>query len=200
MLYCCTIDVVGRVLPATDLIKYPEIRIKLLALMEEDQADRESDGLWSSKNGFDEERIKDLIQRDNNRAKIMLDLLKEIKTPSVRNVGLDGSRAVWLIALHNTNKELQKVVLSKMKYLYHKDRDQVFYPGIPYLVDIIMVESSTGIEKARQLYGTRGYYDESGKTQIFKVINEKELSNRRKIFGLSPLSSLSTKKIRHNHD
>ncbi|HKR81419.1 MAG TPA: hypothetical protein VJR27_00255 [Candidatus Saccharimonadales bacterium] len=38
---------------------------------------------------------------DRERARELLGLLKQIRTPSVRNIGLDGSKAAWLIAHHN---------------------------------------------------------------------------------------------------
>lgn len=186
-MYCCTVDLLTRKLPATKSPIYPDIRKDLLKLMSEDQKDRASDTFSFNSVPVDLEKVNELIERDNKRAFKTSTLLKQIKVPSAENIGLDGSRAVWLIAMHNTSLNFQKNILRQMKKLYRTDKAQVFYPGIPYLEDRVMISSAKTIEQAKQLYGTQEYLDQdSGKLKVFPIINPGELSERRKKFELYP--------------
>jgi len=185
-LYCCTMDVVSRDLTPRHEVRYPETRKRLLELMREDQEDRLSGRFWGDPANPDAKLLDELIERDNARATEMLELLEQIKTPSERNVGLDGSRAIWLIAVHNMSHDIQRLVLKKMSRLYYKDKSQVFYPGIPYIVDVLTIESSLRAEDCRQLYGTRAYYDKDGSTQFFTILHPEKLNERRKKYGLGP--------------
>lgn len=130
-----------------------------------------------------------MIERETARIEEVLNLLEEIKTPSTRNIGLDGSRALWLVALHNTGyKDAGSIVLKKMKRLYYKDKSQVFYPGIPYLVDMVMLRAKNFDHKAKQLYGTRRWYikhkDGKEETGNFPIVNPRQLGERRNKFDL----------------
>lgn len=179
-------DVVGRDLSPQFGVRYPKVRKRLLELMKEDQEDRLSGRFWSDPTNPDSRLWEGLVARDNMRAIEMLKLLEQIKVLSARNIGLDGSRAVWVIAVHNMSHDIQRLVLKKMRHLYYKDKGQVFYPGIPYIVDVLMVESAQSIEEARQLYGTRSYYDSKGRERPFKILRPETLNERRKKFGLGP--------------
>ncbi|MBI3633551.1 MAG: hypothetical protein HY226_04635 [Candidatus Vogelbacteria bacterium] len=186
MLYCCTVDVVTRKLPQTKVIRYPDIRKKLLKLAADDQKLRQSREFYST----DLNIIKQITEQEDRRIEKVLEVLREIKTPSVKNVDLDGSRAIWLIALHNINhKDAGKIVLAKMRQLYYRNKNQVFYPGIPYLVDRVMIGSRNFDHQAKQLYGTQGWYVKNGDEQIdsgrFPIINPRGLSMRRKKFDLT---------------
>lgn len=185
-LYCCTVDVVSRPLLQPHPIRYPEFRDELLKLFAEDQALRASDVFQSS----DRNVIRDLTLQEHKRADRVLGILKVIKSPSAHNIGLDGSRAVWLIALHNPDyKHIADTVLHKMQYIYRKNREQVFYPGIPYLVDRRMVFTNTFDHKKKQLYGTQRWAStasDGSRTQgAFPIIDGKNLAARRHKFGLA---------------
>lgn len=185
-LYCCTTDVVTRNLGKTDAVRYPVARKHLLQLMADDQAERISPSFYSNDRGV----IAAVMKRDQKRASEMLRILKAIKSPSARNIGLDGSRAVWLIALHNPDyKDAARVVLYKMKLLFYRRRDQVFYPGIPYLVDRMMVYKDLLNHNTKQLYGTqrwaRTLSDGSIESGMFPIIDSKNLTKRRNKFDLA---------------
>lgn len=171
----CTSVLVKMDLRPTSPVKYPEIRTELLALAAEDQKDR-LEYFPSTGREFPE----GLLKRDKARTKKMLELLEQIKSPSARNIGLDGARATWLLAQHAT-KPVRQLLLRKMHRLYYKDKSQVFFQGIPYLVDMIMLETS-----GRQLYGTYSYVGKNGKEQRFPIINPRKLTERRAKFGLCP--------------
>lgn len=186
--YCCIIDIVTRRLPLRGSVVFPSIRKKLLLLMEEDQEERLADSFYSD----DPKVIAGITKREKARIKEVLSLLAEIKTPSVHNVGIDGSRAIWLIVLHNTDyKNAGKILLQKMKRLYYKDKHSVFYTGIPYLVDMVMLQKKQFDHTAKQLYGTRHWYTRhhngTGERGSFPVISPRGLAARRQKFGLPPV-------------
>lgn len=169
-------------------VKFPGLRRTLLRLESEDQAARAS---------ADKILGKEIERQDKNHADQVLQILKIIGYPSAENVGLDGSRAIWLIAQHNCEyKNLGNDVLQKMLYLYKRDKDQVYYQGIPYLIDRLMIlehlskgapsESATGgTFSAKQMYGTQYWSLSPGeKGERFEVIDPQGLGDRRKEFGL----------------
>lgn len=135
------------------------------------------------------EKLQQIADRDAARAQEVLNILKIIKTPSVKHIGLDGSRAVWLIALHNPDfKDIGPLVLRKMRALFYRNKEQVFYPGIPYLADRLMVGRRSFDHKAKQLYGTqrwvRRFDDGTSESGLFPIKDKKNLGLRRKKFGL----------------
>lgn len=192
MPYCCVTDLVTRKLPESKLVKYPLVRERVLAMMAEDQNDRTSGKYWSNDPNklSSPELAQKLYQRDEQRSRELLEILEKIKTPSVRNIGLDGSRATWLIANHSPSVDITGLVLKKMQRLYRRDRSQVFYAGIPYLVDYLMLRTKNFDHSAKQLYGTRYYYIKyeggAGAMGSFPIINERNLAARRKKFDLAP--------------
>jgi hypothetical protein len=125
------------------------------------------------------------MEPDRARARELLQLLNLIRTPSARNIGLDGSRAVWLIAQHNVDYlNAGAIILKKMKYLYHKDKSDVYYQGIPYLIDRRMIQKNNWAHTNKQLYGTQAYYDNKGVMHGYPIINPKKLAERLKKFDL----------------
>lgn len=176
-------------------ILYPDLRAKLLKIAHEDQKTRKS------LNFHKQQSTNSILKSDNRRAEEVMAILEIIKTPSVKNVGLDGSRAIWLIAQHNADyKDLGDNVLKKMTKLYQKDKKQVYYQGIPFLIDRLMIfkQLSKGVaaEKAheinlhiKQLYGTQFWINPSGKKVRFTVIKPVDLQARRQEFGLAELDS-----------
>ncbi len=193
MYYCCTTDVVTRKLSVPQIVRYSSERKRLLTIMEGDQKERSSEDFFST----DKQVARAITKREKYRTEAVLDILAKIRSPSVRNIGLDGSRAVWLIALHNFQyKQAGKLVLAKMRRLYYENREDVFYPGIPYLVDRIMVAVEQPIDPEHlpyQLYGTQGFsfVAENGDniTMPFPIKDSKRLRERRKKFGLRPVAS-----------
>lgn len=165
-------------------IRYPSVRKRLLELMKADQEDREPEKVTQTlaKPNLTE---SEWMEPDRARARELLELLEQIRTPSVSNIGLDGSNAAWLIAQHNIDYlDTGKIMLKKMKYLYYKDRNEVFYQGIPYLVDRLMVQKNNWNKANKQLYGTQAYYDDEGIMHRYPVINPKGLAKRLKKFDL----------------
>lgn len=192
--YCCVTDVVTRALPVPQSVKFPEARLRLLQLMSEDQAVRASKEFHST----DRDVAIGITKRELARMDEVLAILKLIKTPSRHNIGLDGSRAVWIIALHNFNyRNSGRIVADKMKRLFYRNKNEVFYPGLPFLIDRIMAGSQQPLDPERrlpyQLYGTQGLSftlpDGTKKSVPFPIIDKARLSERRRKFDLEPKSS-----------
>lgn len=160
--------------------------------MVDDQQERASAAFFST----DRKVAEAITHREIARIEEVLAIVGRIKTPSVRNVGLDGSRAIWLIALHNfTYKNSGRTVLKKMRHLFYRDKTQVFYPGIPYLTDRIMVGSVQPVDPENlphQLYGTQGLSmklpDGTVRSEPFPITNMSKLVERRKKFDLEPIT------------
>lgn len=139
-----------------------------------------------------------VARRDKKRADELLVFLEQIRSPSARNIGLDGSRAAWLIAQHNPDhRGLASLMLRKMKYLYYKDKRQVYYRGIPYLVDRLMIHRQGWRRDAKQLYGTQGYFDDHGRLHGYPIIDPTHLLSRLYKFDLDLRAcvALSEKKM-----
>jgi hypothetical protein len=186
MSFCCTTDLINRVLDDPDQkdVAFPTIRKRLCDLMAEDQYDRSSARFFLPSNRHT------LTLNDTARIEEVLRLLSKIKSPSVSNIGITGSRAVWLVALHNWDfKGAGNIMLREMKRLYSKDRSDVFYYGIPYLEDRIMLGSKGFDHSAEQLYGTQAWHRRYGngltEDGLFPIRNPSGLSRRRKEFGLA---------------
>lgn len=160
--------------------------------MVDDQKERASDLFFSNNPNI----MREVTDREVARIEEVLTIMRQIKTPSSRNIGLDGSRAVWLIALHNCSyKDSGRLILKKMQQLYYRDRSQVFYPGIPYLVDRVMLNSKQFDHKATQRFGTQAWHTviDDGRTDsgVFPIIDTVGLSERRKKYGLATKPKLS---------
>ena len=177
----CTWYLVTKKLVPNFQVKYPIVRNELLALFKKDQRDRMVlFGQDLVNNRFPNE----LKKRDRTRLNKTLKLLKQIKSPSAINIGLDGSRAMWIIALHSSSKQARELMLKKMRYLYYKDKNEVFYQGIPYLIDMIMIETN-----GKQRYGTYSYNNGDGKDRLFPIVNPLKVNERRKKYDLCPLGT-----------
>jgi hypothetical protein len=190
--FCCAIDVVTRSLPKQKDIKFPAARERLLKLMAEDQTDRSSFSFFSQ----NPEVVSLYTERDHSRAQELSTIVGRIGAPSVRNIDLDGSRAVWLIALHNVKfKNTGSMILAKMRQLFYRDKSQVFYPGIPFLVDRLMISRHEPLDPDAlpyQHYGTQGFAvpAKSGvNIKPFPVRDPNNLAARRRRFNLELNSS-----------
>jgi hypothetical protein len=183
--FCCTVDVVTRPLARQKIYRFPEERQALLKLMAADQEVR-ANGLFFTN---DSEVITRLQVEENARTDTMMKVLAKIRSPSARNIGLDGSRAVWLLALHNpAYKQAGPIVYKKMKSLYYRAKDQVFYPGIPYLADRLLIVANGNDHQTRQRYGTQRWRTvvDDGNTISgrFPIYDEKNLQNRLRRYDL----------------
>lgn len=162
-------------------------------MMQDDQSLRLSPDFFS-----DDPRIsKETYTSEKIRAQEACSILKKIGVPSAQNIGLDGCRALWIIALHNVDyRDFAQTLLKKMRSLYYRNKQQVFYPGIPYLTDRIMLNQSGYDHSARQLYGTQAWMiindDGTHSSAIYPIKCPATLEKRRHRYGLVSPGEVNT--------
>ncbi len=166
----------GKKFPGHTQVIYEEIRDQLVKLAIDDQSARKNLPKQATS-----KQLKELEKEDQKRTAEMMDLLKVCGTPSAENIGLDGSRAVWVLSIHtdvSTMKKIHKIFQS----LYKKGKGGVFYWGIPFLVDRIRVE-----EGKKQLYGTQYHFDKKNTLRNFPILKPQLVNQRRAEYDLPPI-------------
>ena len=164
-------------------VKYPQYQEELVNLMEDDQAEilahYQKLKLLTSDN--DKKELKaNLDSHCHERVSKMIQILDEIGEPSITNIGMSGSEAVSLLALHSYLDEMKKV-LAEYEAVYKRDPDDVYSESIPSLTDRIMV-----FEHRTQLYGNNWSIDKDGNYFMIPVEDFEHMNERRAKFGLKP--------------
>ncbi len=141
----------------------------------EDQADRRA---WAEA-GDNDVKVRELVAaNDHKRATRVRQLLELIRNPAAANIGLDGSRALWLVTQHS-DLDLMLLVLKLFRHTYYRRRQNIFYQGIPYLSDRTRI-----IQGYKQRYGTQYFVGDDNQSHRFPVTNPQLLKQRRLSFGL----------------
>lgn len=164
-------------------VKYPHHQEVLEKLAEEDQREIRShyQKLKELSSESEKQLLNDQLKKHcHARAERMMQILEEIKEPSISNIGLSGSEAVSLLALHSYLDEMKKV-LAAFETAYAKDPANVYNEAIPSLTDRIMV-----FEHRTQLYGNNWSIDKDGGFFLIPVRDFKHMNERRAKFGLGP--------------
>lgn len=164
-------------------ISFPQYRDELIKLVKEDQSEIRQH--YQKLKALDSEAAKvklngQLKMHCHARAEKMMDILHEIKEPSISNIGLQGSEAVSALALHSYLDEM-KEVLAAYEVAYARDPNDVYKESIPSLTDRIMV-----FEERTQLYGNNWSLDKDGRYFLIPVKDFKHMNERRTKFGLGP--------------
>jgi|GEM_PF-1012456 len=163
--------------------RFPKFRKELLRMVEEDQKEiRKNFHAYSKIKAEDIKRRKYALVAKNchARAHRMLEILGEIKDPTIENIGLDGSKAVSLLALHSY-LDIMKKVLAIFEAYFEKDPSNIYHQSIPPLKDRIMI-----LEHKKQLFGTNWNMDRNEKPFLITVEDFSKMNNRRSNYGLKP--------------
>ncbi len=161
-------------------IKYPNIRKELLKLVEEEQ--RELTHVFNNSNKSMVNKKLDMAMRNcHKRSDHVIRILKNIKEPTVENIGQDGSGAVCTLVMHS-HLSLMKDVLHIYERLLEIDKDQIPLKYIPALVDRIKI-----LETKKQLYGTQWMLDKNDNPFLIEIIDFKSVNKRRREFGLNSI-------------
>jgi hypothetical protein len=145
----------------------PELRLELLAMMEEDQAEQTGE------------------QATNNyaaRTARLAAILEQHGWPSIALVGEDGSTAAWVIAQHaDLDVDLQRRALQLLRAA--AEDGQASRGDLAYLTD--RVATATGSD---QLFGTQMRCDEQQvPVPATPIADEATVDERRDAAGLPPL-------------
>lgn len=162
---------------------FPKARSELLLLLEQDQKQIRSFPGINKSMASDDEKLRHTLGARHDchaRARRMLQILYGIKEPTAENIGLDGSEAVAVLALHSY-LAVMKRVLAIFERCFRKEPSSVFYQLIPSLKDRIMI-----VEQKKQLYGTNWMQDKQGKPFLVPVKDFPRMNQRRALYGLKP--------------
>lgn len=170
-------DLLDLKLPPMRNVHFPKIRLQLIKLMREDQAD-----VIKLASRYNMKHWQFIEKKFSNRAQKIKKIIKQIKEPTAENIGIDGSRALWIVAQHSP-PEIMKFILKSFLSSYKRDSNSVFFYAIPFLTDRVRI--SQGL---KQIYGTQSYDNKLGVNCLFPVWNISKMNNRRAKFGLGPLN------------
>lgn len=169
--------------PATK-VKFLQFSEELIALAEQDQKEiRENFHAFSKLKSESIKRRNYSIVAENCHARAlrMFKILEEIKEPTVENIGLEGSKAVSLLALHSY-LDIMKKVLELYRTIYEKKPENIYYQAIPPLTDRIMI-----LEHKKQLFGTQWSLDVNENPFLITVEDFTKMNQRRAVYGLDPV-------------
>ncbi len=164
-------------------IKYPKASRELIELFEEDQKDLRENLHYISELDSEIERATQyslLSKRRNSRAERMLEILDKIGSPSISNIGIEGSESVALLALHS-RYEIMETILKMYETIFRNNPNDIYTGLIPSLVDRIMIR-----DKKVQKYGTHWLLDKSGKPFLVELEEYKKMNSLRAVYGLKP--------------
>lgn len=160
---------------------YPKYRHELLRMLEEDQQEIRqcSKAYRRGPRSAETYALRDqFVISSNRRLSRVLEILGDIKGPTIGNVGADGSQAISVFALHARLSQM-KTILSSFERSYRKDPDSVYYESIPSLTDRILI-----IERKKQRFGTQWMLGADGKFFLPIVEDFARMNDRRAAYGL----------------
>jgi hypothetical protein len=164
----------------TNDLNYPEHAKLLIKLLDEDQAELKLVSLaYREKIPKEEYRLinSDYVINSRRRSREALNILDNIKIPSLSNIGKQASAALAVIALHS-NLDMMKTVLGAFK----AGSDEVLIEVIPALEDKILILSNK-----KQRFGTQWLEGEDGKPFLYPIEDFDEVNTLREGYGLGLL-------------
>lgn len=158
-------------------LKAPDLRRRLLEMVEEDQRARDAWAAAKREESAWQALASKVAAVDAKNTAALRAAIANWDWPAKGIVGEDGAHAAWLLAQHaDRDLPLQKEVLAKMKPLVRRGR--VSAADYAYLYDRVAVA-----EHRRQRYGTQ--FDG---TEPLPIEDPEHVDARRRAVGLSTLS------------
>lgn len=163
-------------------VAFPKYEKELVRLGKKDQAEIRTH--YQKLKLLDSDESKEKLNNQlkahcHARAERMMEILEEIKQPSISNIG-DGSEVISFLALHSY-LDVMKKVLKAYQSVYSRNPANVHNESIPSLTDRIMV-----FEHRTQLYGNNWALDKNGNFFLIPVKDFDQMNQRRATFGLGP--------------
>ncbi len=162
-------------------MRYPQLSEELVAILEQDQHEiREHSKLYkrSPKSPNVEASRKKLTERSAQRMLRLLEILQEIGETTLTNIGIDGSEAVVVIALHARYSDMKKV-LEAFEAVYNKSSGDVYLEGIPALTDRVLM-----LERKKQKFGSQWLMAADDTFFLYPVEDFQHMNERRAAYGL----------------
>lgn len=155
---------------------------ELIALLQEDQAEIKKlgrDFFTCSPEEYEsrQQASREHIRRRMDRA---LEVMAEVGTPSIGNIGAEAAQALSVLALHDG--VALKEVLRAFDDVYSADKQDCYYQAIPAMTDWLLL-----LERKPQRFATQWLFDDTKQpflptTEDFSCVNE-----RRAEYGIEPL-------------
>ncbi len=163
---------------------YVEYRDELVRLADEDQHEIMTQLQAISEVVSPESRKQkehELHANCHRRAERMLVILREIKEPTITNIGSVGCEAVLLLAQHSY-LSIMKEVLAIFQKLENTSPKNISKTYIPSLIDRILI-----LEKKPQEFGTQWMTDAGGTPFLLPTRDFETVNIRRKNYQLGPI-------------
>lgn len=163
-------------------MKYPDYAAELAELLRADQTEKRKVGqsyFHADKQTLETLKIA-LRQHTRERTKRMSEILDIVDEPSISNLGIEGTRAISVLAVHDP-AVLDKV-LAAFVALYQKNRNDTYYQAIPSMTDLSLI-----LAGKPQRFGTQWLFDEHKQPFLPTVEDFKHIDERRTTYGIEPL-------------
>lgn len=165
-------------------MKYPFYAKELHSLLEFDQYTWKN--FW--KEYYDKRNTKEfnialaaVRIKLSSHSKRMLTILNEVELPTISNIGKKAAQAMSVIALHDTFKVLDKVLVSFEKS-YQLSKEDTYFQAIPSMIDRFRI-----LQRQPQIFGTQWEIDDNNWPFLPTVKDYETLNKRREEYGIGPL-------------
>jgi hypothetical protein len=159
---------------AQEAFTEPALRAELLVLRERDQELRRA----MIENAEDEAILEELRAFDERSTARAKEILAEHGWPTVEEVGVDGSGALWILIQHTVDPDFLAEAISHMEEAAERGDLE---PGL-VATSVDRVRTSRG---EPQLYGTQ-FHEVEGELVPYPIEDEEHLDERRERMGLGP--------------
>ena len=166
------------------MVKYPSLRKLLLSLEAEDQKELRSYYKKYVRAKSDQQRAalkSEAIKHKKIRSEKLEKILGKIRTPTVENIGLSGSKAVSTLTLHSNPKIIKKI-LTLYESEFSINPKNIYFQAIPPLKDRLSI-----LSERKQIFGTNWYPDSDGNFHLIPLYDFKKAFEKRKQYGLDPI-------------
>jgi len=163
-------------------MNYPEYSAELADLLLADQDEKKKLG-----EAFfhDPDKMQTLQKTTRTNAELRvnraLEILDAIGEPSISNIGLEGTQALSVLAVHTSIDNLKKLLVSFMK-VYEHQRDECYFQAIPSMTDRLLI-----LEGKPQRFGTQWMFDANKYPFLPTVEDFEHVNERRAEYQIEPL-------------
>lgn len=119
-------------------------------------------------------------KRITARAKRALEILDEIKEPTLSNIGEDGAQALSILTIHASHDALKKCLIA-FEECDAKDKANTYYKAIPSMTDWALI-----MEHKPQKFGTQWLFDSNNYPFLYPVEDFEHVNERRVEYGIEP--------------
>jgi hypothetical protein len=165
---------------------YPAQTKELMQILEEDQAEYKAVAslYWENKESGTQYKVRqtELTEHFRKRAKRALEILDQIKEPSLSNIGAEAAQALSIIASHASSRRILVKVLAAFNDYYKRNKEDTYYQAIPSMTDWLLIA-----DRRPQRFGTIWLFDKNKQPFLPTVEDFEHINERRAEYGIEPL-------------